>query len=586
MAGGIKDFLTSIGMGRHVGMFHMRGYDHEADIPHLNVSDLQTIGITDPMETIILLKAAHSYKHRPEYKLFRWLREHELSHYYEGFVQSGRVLLPGIAQLNLPDEEVYDELEITLPGHQRRLECAVQALRKRHRPESESSEGEGEEEEEDRMVAEGWWGYPPYLSNAKFPFLCVKATIQSTHQPDCRQVFDFMVDSGSDVCTLRRELIEPLQLESLSTVRSVGAHGSVRTTMYRAFIVLGDAKMEVEVIASSYDSVGSQVLRHFSHHIDGVRHKWFRISNTNTSSHSARGQAEPVSQEEEDASTEAETIPVLPERERGAVPCSGTVQNNPDGGGGGLGGDESRRDGEHLSQGGSVTGRGDETDSLFGSSSWHRHAPSSSGMSYRQKNPAESLWSLPYDNNAVASSQSSSRHKTFTESSWTLPYDNSSVITPQSSSQHVAMSRATPQHRNMVSSSQTSLQHKNSTDHSLTTSAAVVHYHPSTLESLDRRPRSSSDTTGGVYHLLDNAPRTYHQTTVPATLSQTSPQGFEPSSWTDPQSGTSTRSGQQKYSRQSGRLMISENGTISLSFGREGKRKREDSEGLGPDSDL
>lgn len=56
--------------------------------------------------------------------MLRWLREYGLSHYFEGFIQSGIIHLGDVAQLNLPDEDLYDELEITLPGHQRRLEHA------------------------------------------------------------------------------------------------------------------------------------------------------------------------------------------------------------------------------------------------------------------------------------------------------------------------------------------------------------------------------------------------------------------------------------------------------------------------------
>jgi hypothetical protein len=56
------------------------------------------------------------------------LRESGLEHYYEGFVQSGIVLLSDVANLSLPDEDLYDELEITLPGHKKRLEYAGNVL--------------------------------------------------------------------------------------------------------------------------------------------------------------------------------------------------------------------------------------------------------------------------------------------------------------------------------------------------------------------------------------------------------------------------------------------------------------------------
>jgi hypothetical protein len=57
----------------------------------------------------------------------------------------------------------------------------------------------------------------------------------------------FMVDSGSDVSTLRESIIEELKLEAITTVRSCGAYGSQRTTMYKAHIILGDCLLETEV---------------------------------------------------------------------------------------------------------------------------------------------------------------------------------------------------------------------------------------------------------------------------------------------------------------------------------------------------
>jgi hypothetical protein len=65
-------------------------------------------------------------RHKPseEYKLFEWLRSNGLDHYFISFVQSELTDFREIAMLNLPDESLYDELEITLAGHKRRLERA------------------------------------------------------------------------------------------------------------------------------------------------------------------------------------------------------------------------------------------------------------------------------------------------------------------------------------------------------------------------------------------------------------------------------------------------------------------------------
>ncbi|XP_076470297.1 uncharacterized protein LOC143300475 [Babylonia areolata] len=541
MAGGITDFLMSVGMGRHLNMFHMRGYDDESDIPYLNLSDLQTVGITDPSEIIVILKAAHSYKQRSEYDLLRWLREHGLSHYYEGFIQSGQVSLSDIAQLNLPDEDVYDELEITLPGHKRRLERAVHALRKRQRP--EGSEGG---EEEDVMVTEGWWGYPTYLPHAKYPFLCVKATIQSTCDAESLQSVDFMVDSGSDVSTLREEVVQSLNLEPITTIRSFGAHGSARTTMYRAFLTIGDCKLEIEVIGSSYDSLGSRVFRHFNHRIDKSRHKWFRASNKNTWSLTPS------------ETTEAETVSVLPERERG-TPYSRIFQENPSGSSsssrsrtGGDGGSSSHGDGgPAVCPGGAAPGKGDETDN-FWSSSPHKRTSSSGVRRCQLKNTtSSSQLSPPRQNFARGSSPFSSPYKNTSDPSWL-------------STQHRKVADLPPRSSSVATSSCS----------------------PSSAK-FSRRPRCSSDTTDQVHFSQDNFPHMYHDR-MAGTSSESSPPRHGSFSWTDQRGTASPNTVQRTSGHQSGHLMISEDGTISLSFGRQARQNRpwEDAEGSRSESDL
>jgi hypothetical protein len=57
MADGVKIFLCSIGLGHHFQVFHTKGYDEESDIPHLTVSDLNSVGITNPSEINRILKA-------------------------------------------------------------------------------------------------------------------------------------------------------------------------------------------------------------------------------------------------------------------------------------------------------------------------------------------------------------------------------------------------------------------------------------------------------------------------------------------------------------------------------------------------
>lgn len=74
MADGVKMFLSSVGMERHFSMFQTRGYDDEANIPHLTVSDLQNIGVIDPMEIIIILKAGELLI-RPDLSFSVWKGE-------------------------------------------------------------------------------------------------------------------------------------------------------------------------------------------------------------------------------------------------------------------------------------------------------------------------------------------------------------------------------------------------------------------------------------------------------------------------------------------------------------------------------
>lgn len=64
MADGVKAFLSSVGMGHHFSMFQTRGYDDESNIPHLTVPDLQSIGVIDPLEIIVILKAGELIRRR------------------------------------------------------------------------------------------------------------------------------------------------------------------------------------------------------------------------------------------------------------------------------------------------------------------------------------------------------------------------------------------------------------------------------------------------------------------------------------------------------------------------------------------
>ena len=58
---------------------------------------------------------------------------------------------------------------------------------------------------------------------------------------------EFMVDTGSDVTTIRQEVLDDLNLEILGRIHSKGVHGSKTTNLYKAKILIGNQEMEIEV---------------------------------------------------------------------------------------------------------------------------------------------------------------------------------------------------------------------------------------------------------------------------------------------------------------------------------------------------
>ncbi|XP_062621475.1 uncharacterized protein LOC134283050 isoform X2 [Saccostrea cucullata] len=164
------------------------------------------------------------------------------------------------------DENDLDTMMISDPDHRHQILQAVTQLQK---------EQAGDCPTED-VLACGRWKKPATLSDAKFDFLVVDAGIYSTKEPSkCRRI-EFMVDTGSDVTTIRQEVLDELDLEVLGRIHSKGVHGSKTTTLYKAKILIGNQEMEIEVMGESYDSLGSRVVRHFRHYVDGRHHVWLR----------------------------------------------------------------------------------------------------------------------------------------------------------------------------------------------------------------------------------------------------------------------------------------------------------------------
>lgn len=58
----------------------------------------------------------------------------------------------------------------------------------------------------------------------------------------------FMVDSGSDVVTLRHDVIRELQLHCIGTAKQCGAGGQIiKTPVYYACVNIGGHHVDVEV---------------------------------------------------------------------------------------------------------------------------------------------------------------------------------------------------------------------------------------------------------------------------------------------------------------------------------------------------
>ncbi|WAR11691.1 hypothetical protein MAR_025871 [Mya arenaria] len=281
MEDGVKEFLDKLGMRKYFDMFVAKGFDKEGDISHLTEGDLKSMYIIDTDDRNRILEAAHHFHPSRKYMLHEWLQAAGLSHYFISFMESDLTDIAALARLKLPDEDLYDELEITLPGHKRRLERAVRQLAKNNmtrvpkmevqEPENENKETTGSDviclQKPELAVTYGRWGKPRCLLDAKYDFLLLEATVVSTLDSRDRVDIEFMVDSGSDVVTMRQEVLDSLDLELIGPINSKGVHAS------RVKNLRTDHKM---VMGESYDSIGSRVLRHFRHYISGSQHIWLK----------------------------------------------------------------------------------------------------------------------------------------------------------------------------------------------------------------------------------------------------------------------------------------------------------------------
>ncbi|KAK2187961.1 hypothetical protein NP493_148g01039 [Ridgeia piscesae] len=269
---GVRVFLDNINMGKYWGVFKTKGYDREDDVMGLDEDDMDQMGIANEDRNMMLEAAA---MHRPseQFGVHCWLLEHGLAYYEENFTANDLTDLRQLAAVEL-DDSTFTDLEIVIPGHRKRLRRAVAQLRKRRRS-----------EEAEDPVTEGYWGKPGPLKEATNDFLCVRASVIST-KPHRQQVaLEFMVDSGSDVMTVRKEVLETLDTEFLGTIQSRGIHATRRKQLHRCRLQIGAVQLETDVIADNYDSIGNDVIRNFRHYISSKRHFWLKGDQTTNPSH-------------------------------------------------------------------------------------------------------------------------------------------------------------------------------------------------------------------------------------------------------------------------------------------------------------
>ena len=55
------------------------------------------------------------------------------------------------------------------------------------------------------------------------------------------------MDSGSDVVTIREEVLDSLDLELIGPIKSTGVHASRTKNLYRANMIIGNQTVEIEV---------------------------------------------------------------------------------------------------------------------------------------------------------------------------------------------------------------------------------------------------------------------------------------------------------------------------------------------------
>lgn len=259
---GVLLFLQNLGLEKYWDIFKAKGYDRESDVLELDEYDIESMHIEEEDGNAILV-SARKFRVSSSFVLQCWLEENGLAHYHDNLIRWEVTELSQLEHLEV-DESVFSELEMDVPGHRKRFIKALNQLRKRQKL-----------SESDEPLTEGYWGKPEALVEPKNDFLCLKADIISTNDSNKSASLEFMVDSGSDVVTVRQEILDMLDLELMGTIQSQGVHASKRKEIFKGIIRIGGVDVDTEVMSETYDSIGNQVIRNFRHVIDSHKHYWY-----------------------------------------------------------------------------------------------------------------------------------------------------------------------------------------------------------------------------------------------------------------------------------------------------------------------
>nr|XP_002741570.1 PREDICTED: uncharacterized protein LOC100377597 [Saccoglossus kowalevskii] len=119
----IVSFLEPIGLMQYLETFQTKGYDRESDFCRLTDTSLDDLEITDIDHRNALLHGAEQYVQSDQYKVYQFLKDNDLEYYYKHFISSEYTTIESLSRIDV-NRETLDDLEITLPGHKRRLENA------------------------------------------------------------------------------------------------------------------------------------------------------------------------------------------------------------------------------------------------------------------------------------------------------------------------------------------------------------------------------------------------------------------------------------------------------------------------------